>query len=115
MKNKLLLTLASLTTLLVMTGCNIKMPYTDTQETAVTGTSQQCMNLEKKIMKIDRFTKVVKDTSAFHLEEAAIALETPQISVSNNKPQMLKDAAKKKSALVHEQEKLSCPSSSEDQ
>ena len=113
MKNKLLLTLVSLTTLSLMTGCNMKMPYTDTEESAVVGTSQECLNLEKKIMKIDRFTKVVENKSAFHLEEAAIAYEIPQVSVSNNKPEMLRDAAKKKAALVTEQEKLNCASSDE--
>ncbi len=115
MTYKLLLTLGSLTTLIFITGCNMKMPYTDTPESAVSGTEEVCMNIEKKIMQVDRFTEVVEKTSAFHLQEAARALETPKITVSNNKPQMLRDAAKKKAALVAEQEKLSCTPSSREE
>ena len=70
--------------------------------------TEECMNINKKLIKIDRFLTVVNNTSAFHLEEAAAALESPGITESNNKKQMLRDGNKKKTALLDEQEKLGC-------
>ncbi len=70
--------------------------------------SNPCPAIDKKIMKLDRFTEVVKNTSAFHLEEKATAISTPGITVSNNKKQMLRDADKKYAEYSAEREKYGC-------
>ena len=70
--------------------------------------TEECMNINKKLIKVDRFLTVVNDTSAFHLEEAARAIEAPGITVSTNKKQMLRDGNKKKAALLQEQQALGC-------
>ncbi|WP_309497563.1 hypothetical protein [Sulfurovum sp.] len=70
--------------------------------------SDPCNALDKKIMRLDRFTEVVKNTSAFHLEEKATALPTPGITVSNNRKKMLRDAKKKYIEYTAEREKYGC-------
>ena len=47
--------------------------------------SDPCAAIDKKLIRLDKFTTMVNNTSAFHLEEKAEALSVPGISVSNNK------------------------------
>ncbi len=105
MKNTLLLTLSSLSMVALMTGCSSQMASVDpsTNEKTV-----ECIDLDKKLIKVDKFIAVVNNTSAFHLEEAGKAMETPGITVSNNKKRMLSDANKKKIKLESEHQKLGC-------
>ena len=70
--------------------------------------SDTCAAINKKIMKLDRFTTMVNNTSAFHLEEKASALPVPGITVSNNKKHMLRDAKKKGVKLLKEYQKYGC-------
>jgi glutaredoxin-related protein len=70
--------------------------------------SDSCAFIDKKIMKLDRFTTMVNNTSAFHLEEKASALQVPGITVSNNKKQMLRDAKKKYAEYAAERQKYDC-------
>jgi virulence-associated protein VapD len=70
--------------------------------------SDSCAFIDKKIMKLDRFTTMVNNTSAFHLEEKASALPVPGITVSNNKKQMLRDAKKKYAEYAAERQKYDC-------
>jgi len=73
--------------------------------------TSKCENIEKNLLKTELFTQKVESMSAFHLEEYARAIDVPNISTSNNKPTMLKDAAKRKANLEAEQEELGCPTS----
>ena len=102
MKKTLLLTLSTLTVATLMTACGQSIPYINTD------TVDECTTVDKKLAKVDSFIKVVNETSAFHLEEAASAVPVPGITASNNKPRMLKDANKKKSQLLAERQSLGC-------
>jgi len=102
MKNILLLTLSTLTMATLMTACGQVVPYVNTD------TSDECATVNKKLIKVNNFTKVVTETRAFHLEESASAVVTPGITVSNNKRQMLRDAAKRKRELEAEHQSLGC-------
>jgi len=102
MKKTLLLTLSSLTVATLMTACGQSIPYVNTN------TTDECATVNKKLLKVDEFIKIVNETSAFHLEEAASAVPVPGITLSNNKPRMLKDANQRKSELLDEHQKLGC-------
>ena len=102
MKKTLLLTLSSLTVVTFMTACGQSIPYINTD------TADECTTVDKKLAKVDNFIKVVNETSAFHLEEAASAIPVPGITASNNKPRMLRDADKRKSELLAERQSLGC-------
>ena len=107
MKQTLLLTIFSLTMATLMSACTQM-----TEGMASVGksnlTSNPCPAIDKKMMRLDRFTEVVKNTSAFHLEEKATAIPTPGITVSNNRKQMLRDADKKYAEYTAEREKYGC-------
>jgi len=70
--------------------------------------SDSCAAIDKKIMKLDRFTAIVNNTSAFHLAEKALVFPEPGITVSNNKKQMLRDADKKYAEYAVERQKYDC-------
>ena len=105
MKQTLLLTLSSLAMATFMTACTNQMASAGLSSADKT---EECMIINKKLIKIDNFITVVNDTSAFHLEEAARAIEAPGITVSTNKKKMLRDANKKKTALESEHQKQGC-------
>ena len=105
MKKTLLLTISSLSMAAFITACSSQMASVGLSTADKT---EECINLDKKLIKVDRFLEVVNNTSAFHLEEAASAIETPGITVSNNKKQMLRDANRKKAELESEHQKLEC-------
>ncbi len=102
MNKTLLLTLGSLAVASFMTACGQSVPYINTD------TEEECVTVNKKLLKIDTYIQMVEKTSAFHLEESSIAMLAPQMTVSNNKPKMLRDAVKKKAALEAEHQKLGC-------
>lgn len=108
MKQTLLLTLSSLCAALFMTACSGQMASVGL---STNDKMQECVDIDKKLIKVDKFIEVVNNTSAFHLEEVANAMETPGITVSNNKKQMLRDANKKKAKLESEHQKLGCATS----
>ncbi len=108
MKRTLLLTISSLSIAAFMTACTGQMA--DSVGISPDDKEEQCILLDKKLIKTDKFIEVVNNTSAFHLEEAATAIETPGITVSNNKKQMLRDANKKRVALESEHQRLGCTS-----
>jgi len=105
MKQTLLLTLSSFVIATLMTACSSKIPFVDTD---TTDNSEECIDIDKKLIKVDNFIVVVNNTSAFHLEEAATAIPAPGITVSNNKEKMLRDANRKKAELSKEHQKLGC-------
>ena len=79
-----------------------------TVDTNLYKAKQHCIFLDKKLIKVDQYIEVVSNTDAFHLEEAAVAMEEPDITTSTNKRQMLKDANNLKSSLEAERKKLAC-------
>jgi hypothetical protein len=108
MKQPLLITLFSL----AISSFVIASTDTFTDKTAVVGSpsmsSDPCTVIDKKVLRLDRFTEVVQNTSAFHLEEKATALPVPGITVSNNKKKMLRDAKKKYAEYAAERQKYGC-------
>ncbi len=103
-----LLAISSLSMVAFMTACTGQMTSV---AVSTADNTEECISIDKKLIKVDTFIKVVNTTSAFHLEEAAVALETPGISVSNNKKQMLRDANKKRAELESEHRQYGCKSS----
>jgi len=108
MKQTLLITLFSF----AISSFIIASTDTFTDKMAVIGSpslsSDPCAAIDKKLIKLDEFTTMVNNTSAFHLEEKASALPVPGITVSNNKKKMLRDAKKKHAEYSAERKKYSC-------
>lgn len=86
---------------LLLTACGQSTP-------SVKDNSMKCANIERDLLKVEQFTQKVESMSAFHLAEFAQAIKYPQISTSNNKRTMLKDAAKRQTELETEFTALSC-------
>ena len=105
MKYTFLLALSSFAALTLLTACTERM---DSVELSSTDKEEECLNLDKKLIKVDQFLEVVNSRSAFHLSEAATAVPAPHITDSNNKPRMLKDGNKKRADLLEERQKLGC-------
>jgi len=102
MNKTLLITLSTLTFTTFFTACGqVSVP-------THTNTEEECLTVQRNLYKVEKFTDTVEKTSAFHLEEAAVAMNVPKITVSNNKRQMLRDAAKRKKSLEAEQKELGC-------
>jgi hypothetical protein len=96
--------LAYVSVLVIMTGCGQNVPIIEKNM----NNEDKCANIDNKLIQVDQYIIDVEKTSAFHLEEAAIALRYPQISNSNNKKDMLKDANNKKAELTADYEKYGC-------
>ena len=103
MKKVITMGLASVALFVLMTGCGQSVPGISSKSSF-----DECGDINKKLIEVDQYLINVEKTSAFHLEEAAVALENPRISTSNNKKDMLKDAKRKKSALLADSQKLGC-------
>jgi hypothetical protein len=103
MKKLITIGLASVTLFALMTGCGQSVPGVSSKSNF-----DECGDINKKLIQVDQFLINVDNTSAFHLEEAAYALENPRVSTSNNKKEMLKDGNRKKAKLLEEQRKLGC-------
>ncbi len=109
MKQTLLLTLSSLTVATLMSACSGKMSYVDTSaKTDVAKQEKECMAINEKLTKVDKFIATAQDISASSLEELAFALPSPDITQSNNKKRMLSDANKRRSELLKEHKRLGC-------
>ena len=102
MKKTLLITLSTLTLATLFTACGQVTVSLNTDN------EEECLTVQRNLLKVEKFTTTVEKTSAFHLEEAAIMMNVPKITMSNNKRQMLRDAAKRKRALEAEQKELGC-------
>jgi len=105
MKYTFLLTLSSFTAIALLTGCTGQMASVGSSSA---DNEKECIALDKKLIKVDQFLEVVNTQSAFHLDEAAIAVIKPTITQSNNKPRMIKDGKKKRADLLAERQKLGC-------
>ncbi|HEY9191165.1 MAG TPA: hypothetical protein VIM88_09905 [Sulfurovum sp.] len=114
MKQTLLHLLSSFSIVILLTACSGQVA----DKMAVVGepslSSDPCAVIDEKVMRLDSFTEVVQNSSAFHLEEKATALPVPGITVSNNRKQMLKDAEKKRAEYAAERQKYGCEPSTAD-
>jgi virulence-associated protein VapD len=112
MKQTLLITLFSFAITSFIIASTDTITDTITDKMAVIGSpglsSDPCAAIDEKVLRLDRFTEVVKNTSAFHLEEKATALTVPGITVSNNKKKMLRAAKKKYAEYAAERQKYGC-------
>jgi len=95
--------LASLSLMLFMAGCGQSVPGISSSTKF-----DECADINKKLIQVDEYIIKVDNMSAFHLEEAAVALQNPKISTSNNKKDMLKDANRRKTDLLAESQKYGC-------
>ena len=105
MKQTLLFTLSSFAFALLMTGCTGQMAAPGL---SAADKEEECINLDRKLIKVDKFLTIVERNSAFHLAEADLAMEAPGITESNNKKRMLKDGNKRRAELTAERQKLGC-------
>lgn len=103
MKKVIAGSLASILAMILMGGCGQSVPGISS------GTNfNECTDINKKLIQVDEYIIKVDSMSAFHLEEAALAFQNPKISTSNNKKDMLKDANRKKAALLADSQKHGC-------
>ena len=105
MKQTLLITLSSFAFAVFMTGCTGQMAAPGL---SAADKEDECINLDRKLIKVDKFLTIVERNSAFHLAEADLAMEAPGITESNNKKRMLKDGNKRRAELVAERQKMGC-------
>ena len=105
MKQTLLFTLSSFAFALLMTGCTGQMAAPGL---SAADKEEECINLDRKLIKVDKFLTILDRNSAFHIAEADLAMEAPGITESNNKKRMLKDGNKRRAELVAERQKLGC-------
>jgi len=104
MKKTLSTGLASLALLTFLTGCGQNVPAV----VKSMSNENRCDVYNNRLLKVDQYIETVERTSAFHLEEAAVALENPQISTSNNKKDMLKDAKRRRAEILAELQTNGC-------
>ena len=105
MKQTLLLTLSSFAFAVFMTGCTGQMAAPGL---SAADKEEECINLDRKLIKVDTFLETVDRSSAFHLQEEDLAMEAPGITESNNKKRMLKDGNTRRAELIAKRQKLGC-------
>ena len=108
MKQTLLYTLSFFVIAIFMNACSSQMADKMAVVSEPTLSSDPCAVIDEKVLRLDRFTEVVQNTSSFHLEEKAAAIQVPGITVSNNKKQMLRDAEKKQAEYAAQHQKYGC-------
>ncbi len=111
MKQTFFYTFLSVAIATFMTACSGQMADKMAEVGPPSLSSDPCTLIDQKVMRLDRFTEVVQNTNAFHLEEKAAALTVPGITVSTNRKKMLKDAEKKYAEYAAEHQKYGCVSS----
>ncbi len=110
MEYRLIYTLSSLVVVAFLTACSGQMADKMAEVSTPSLSSDPCAAIDAKVLRLDRFTQVVQNTSAFHLEEKAAALTVPGITVSTNRKKMLKDAERKYAEYATEHQKYGCES-----
>ena len=105
MKQTLLFSSSLFTLAVLMTGCTGQMAAPGL---SAADKEEECINLDRKLIKVDKFLEAVDRTSAFHLEEADLAMERPGITESNNKKRMLKDGNKRRTELEAKRQEMGC-------
>jgi len=104
MKKIIIGSIASLSLIVLMTGCGQNVPLVVNNM----NNEDKCVAYNQQLFKVDSYIDKVERTSAFHLQEAAVALQDPQISTSNNKKDMLKDANKRKIGILENMKTYGC-------
>ena len=87
----------------LLTGCGQTVPGMQSKSSF-----DECADINKKLLQTDEYITNVERTSAFHLDEAALALQNPRMSTSNNKKDMLKDANRRKTKLLSDSQTYGC-------
>ena len=87
----------------LLTGCGQTVPGMQSKSSF-----NECADINKKLLQTDEYIANVERTSAFHLDEAALALQNPRMSTSNNKKDMLKDANRRKVKLLADSQTYGC-------
>ena len=105
MKKTLLFTFSSVALAVQLTGCTGQMAA---PELSAADKEEECMHLDRKLIKVDKFLTILDRNSAFHIEESDLTSEIQGITVSNNKPRMLKDANKKRAELLEKHQEMGC-------
>ena len=72
--------------------------------------SSECAQVDKKLLKVDRFITTISGMSASQAEEYIVAMPAYEITNSAEKKRMLKDANKRKNTLTAQHRQLGCPS-----
>ncbi len=105
MKKMVLYSTLVLSTVILLTGCS-----SNTENIVANPYKMQksCENMDRSLVKLEEYILLIKNSSAFHLEEAAVAYEMPAVTVSNNKKQMLKDIRNYRNKLIKSYEKKQC-------
>ena len=105
MKQTLLFSFFSFALAVLMTGCTGQMAAPGL---SAADKEEECINLDRKLIKVDKFLTILDRNSAFHIAEADLAMEAPGITESNNKKRMLKDGNKRRAELIAERQKMGC-------
>ena len=103
MRNYIINGVLGLSMVAIITGCGQTVPGVQSKSSF-----DECADINKKLLQTDEYILNVDRTSAFHLEEVAVALENPRVSTSNNKKDMLKDANRRKAKLMADSKKYGC-------
>ena len=104
MKKYMISSVVGLSLLGMLTGCGQNVPLVVNNM----DNTDKCSTYNNQLLKVNEYIAKVERTSAFHLEEAAVAMENPQISTSNNKKDMLKDASSRKINILENMKTNGC-------
>ncbi|PHS41680.1 MAG: hypothetical protein COB07_01135 [Sulfurovum sp.] len=105
MKQTLLFGFSSFVFVVLLTGCTGQMAAPGL---SAADKEEACINVDRKLIKVDKFLTILERNSAFHIAEADLAMEAPGITESNNKTRMLKDGNKRRAELEAKRQKLGC-------
>ena len=103
MNQKLTITVSALAMLGLLSGCNTPdIPMVNTDNVS------ECLQVDKKLVKVDQFIKTISGMDASQAEEYIVAMPAYEITNSADKSRMLKDANKRKSKLTAQRQQLGC-------
>jgi len=107
MNKKVMITVSTLAIAGLLGGCNTPdVPLVNTDNTS------ECIQIDKKLIKVDQFITTISGMSASQAEEYIIAIPAYEITNSSVKRRMLKDADKRKKKLIAERQQIGCPATS---
>jgi hypothetical protein len=109
MNQKRMITVSVLAMVWLLNGCNTPdIPMVNTDNT------NECIRIDKNLVKVDQFVATVSGMSISQAEEYIVAVPSYDITHSSVKPRMLKDANKRKNELMAERQQLGCSSASQE-
>ncbi len=104
MRKKIISGLLVMGIAVAVTGCGENVPLVVNNMS----NEKKCAAYNNQLLKVNKYLDTVSGMSAFHLEEAAVAMDNPQISISNNKKDMLKDANQRKIDILTNMKTYGC-------